>query len=57
MTKILMAVAFATSFMIMFLGVLLMIHLDLLTGFLVSSVGCVYFFKYLPSTKSNNNWR
>lgn len=57
MTKILIAIAFATSFMIMFLGVLIMIHLDLLTGFLVSSVGCIYFFKYLPSTESNNNWR
>jgi len=47
MTRILLAIAFAVSFMLMFLGVIIMIHLDLLTGFLISTVGCVYFFKYL----------
>lgn len=48
MTRILFAVAFAMSFMLMFLGVIIMLHLDLFTGFLVSTVGCIYFFKYLP---------
>jgi hypothetical protein len=48
MTRILLAVAFAMSFMLMFLGVIIMLHLDLFTGFLVSTVGCIYFFKYLP---------
>ncbi len=46
--KILIAIAFAVSFMLMFLGVIIMLHLDLFTGFLVSTVGCIYFFKYLP---------
>lgn len=45
--KILIAIAFAMSFILMFLGVIIMLHLDLLTGFLISTVGCVYFFKYL----------
>lgn len=48
MTRILLAVAFAMSFVLMFLGVIIMLHLDLFTGFLVSTVGCIYFFKYLP---------
>mgnify|MGYP000969814162 FL=1 len=48
MTRILLAIAFAMSFMLMFLGVIIMLHLDLFTGFLVSTVGCIYFFKYLP---------
>jgi len=48
MTRILLAIAFAVSFMLMFLGVIIMLHLDLFTGFLVSIVGCIYFFKYLP---------
>ncbi len=48
MTRILLAIAFAMSFMLIFLGVIIMLHLDLFTGFLVSTVGCIYFFKYLP---------
>ncbi len=48
MTRILLAIAFAMSFVLMFLGVIIMLHLDLFTGFLVSTVGCIYFFKYLP---------
>ncbi len=48
MTRILLAVAFAMSFMLMFLGVIVMLHLDFITGFMISSVGCIYFFKYLP---------
>ena len=43
MTRILLAIAFAMSFMLMFLGVIIMLHLDLFTGFLVSTVGCIYF--------------
>ena len=48
MTRILLAIAFAIVFMLMFLGVIIMLHLDLFNGFLVSTVGCIYFFKYLP---------
>jgi len=48
MTRILFAIALAVSFMLMFLGIIIMLHLDIWTGFLVSTVGCIYFFKYLP---------
>ena len=49
MTRILMAIAFATSFGLMFLGLIILIHLDLFTGLLIFAIGGIYFFKYLPS--------
>ena len=47
--KYLLALAFATSFIIIFLGVIIALHLDLFTGFLVFGIGIAYFIKYLPS--------
>jgi|TARA_R110000744_G_scaffold54443_3_gene115589 hypothetical protein len=52
--RVLMAVAFGTSFVIMFLGVLLMMHIDLFTGILVFGIGGIYFYKYLPTTENLN---
>jgi hypothetical protein len=52
MIRILMAVAFAVSFGMMFLGIIIMIHLDLITGLLLLGVGTIYFFKYLPTNRS-----
>ena len=49
MTKILMALAFGCSFMFMFLGVILFIHLDKILGVMLFVIGGYYFFKYLPS--------
>ena len=49
MIKILMALAFATSFGLMFLGVILFIHLDKMLGVMLFVIGGIYFFKYLPS--------
>ena len=49
MIKILMALAFATSFMLMFLGVILFIHLDKMLGIMLFIIVGIYFFKYLPS--------
>ena len=49
MTRILKAIAFATSFGLMFLGLIILIHLDLFTGLLIFAIGGIYFFKYLPS--------
>ena len=49
MTRILMAVAFATSFAFMFLGVILFIHLDKMLGVMLFVIGAIYFFRYLPS--------
>jgi len=51
MTKILMAIAFSLSFMFMFLGVILFIHIDKMLGVMLFIIGGIYFFKYLP----NNN--
>ena len=51
MTKILMGLAFGCSFMFMFLGVILFIHLDKTVGVMLFIIGGIYFFKYLP----NNN--
>ena len=51
MTKILMAIAFSLSFMFMFLGVILFIHIDKMLGVMLFVIGGIYFFKYLP----NNN--
>ena len=48
MTRILFAVAFAMSFVLMMLGVITAIYLDGITGFLIGLVGGIYFFKYLP---------
>ena len=49
MIKILMALAFGCSFMFMFLGVILFIHLDKMIGVMLFVIGGYYFFKYLPS--------
>jgi hypothetical protein len=49
MTKILMAIAFSLSFMFMFLGVILFIHIDKMLGVMLFVIGGIYFFKYLPS--------
>ena len=49
MTKILMGLAFGCSFMFMFLGVILFIHLDKILGVMLFVIGGYYFFKYLPS--------
>jgi len=49
MTRILMAIAFATSFAFMFLGVILFLHLDKMLGVMLFVIGGIYFFKYLPS--------
>ena len=49
MFKILMGVAFGCSFMFMFLGVILFIHLDKTLGVMLFIIGRIYFFKYLPS--------
>ena len=49
MIKILMALAFGCSFMFMFLGVILFIHLDKILGVMLFVIGIIYFFKYLPS--------
>ena len=49
MNKIIIAIAFGCSFMFMFLGVILFIHLDKILGVMLFVVGGIYFFKYLPS--------
>ena len=51
MIKILMALAFGCSFMFMFLGVILFIHLNKMIGVMLFIIGGIYFFKCLP----NNN--
>ena len=56
MIKILMALAFGCSFMFMFLGVILFIHLDKMLGVMLFIIGGIYFFKYLPSNKSNKEY-
>ncbi len=48
MTRILLAIAFAMSFMLMMLGIITAIYIDTITGFLIGLVGGIYFFKYLP---------
>ena len=49
MNKTIIAIAFSCSFMFMFLGVILFIHLDKILGVMLFVVGGIYFFKYLPS--------
>mgnify|MGYP003154768451 FL=1 len=49
MNKFIIAIAFSCSFMFMFLGVILFIHLDKILGVMLFVVGGIYFFKYLPS--------
>jgi hypothetical protein len=44
-----MAIAFSLSFMFMFLGVILFIHIDKMLGVMLFVIGGIYFFKYLPS--------
>lgn len=54
MFKILMGLAFGCSFMFMFLGVILFIHLDKTLGVMLFIIGGIYFFKYLP--KNNKEY-
>ena len=49
MNKFIIAIAFSCSFMFMFLGVILFIHLDKILGVMLFIIGGIYFFKYLPS--------
>ena len=49
MNKFIIAIAFSCSFMFMFLGVILFIHLDKILGVMLFVIGVIYFFKYLPS--------
>ena len=49
MNKFIIAIAFSCSFMFMFLGVILFIHLDKIIGVMLFVIGGIYFFKYLPS--------
>ena len=49
MNKFIIAIAISCSFMFMFLGVILFIHLDKILGVMLFVVGIIYFFKYLPS--------
>ena len=49
MTRILLAVAFATSFAIMFLGIILVIHSEYTwVGLGVSFAGLISFWRFLP---------
>ena len=64
MTRILLAIAFAMSFMLMMLGIITAIYIDGFTGFLIGLVGGIYFFRYLPQLnhnymliKNNKQWR
>jgi len=41
MLKTLLIIALLSSFVMAFLGVVLMVHLDALTGLLISIAGCV----------------
>ena len=41
MIKTLLIIALLSSFVMAFLGVVLMVHLDALTGLLISIAGCV----------------
>ena len=49
MNKFIIAIAISCSFMFMFLGVILFIHLDKILGVMLFVIGVIYFFKYLPS--------
>ena len=49
MNKFIIAIAISCSFMFMFLGVILFIHLDKIIGVMLFVIGGIYFFKYLPS--------
>jgi len=49
MNKFIIAIAFSCSFMFIFLGVILFIHLDKILGVMLFVIGIIYFFKYLPS--------
>ena len=56
MDRILLAVAFAVSFAIMFLGLLMFIHHDeaqipYYVGLLVSLAGVIFFIRFLPENK------
>tara|TARA_Y100001970_G_scaffold74643_1_gene94573 strand:+ start:7436 stop:7594 length:159 start_codon:yes stop_codon:yes gene_type:complete len=49
MRAILLAIAFALSFALMFLGIILMIHSEIFwIGFMLSVTGFVYFWSKLP---------
>jgi len=45
MIKILLIMALLSSFVMAFLGVILMLHLDILTGLLILMGGCVCMFR------------
>ena len=47
MIKTLLIMALLSSFVMAFLGVVLMVHLDILTGLLISIVGCVCMLRTL----------
>ena len=47
MLKTLLIMALLSSFVMAFLGVVLMVHLDILTGLLISIVGCVCMLRTL----------
>ena len=47
MTKTILIMALLSSFVMAFLGVVLMVHLDILTGLLISIVGCVCMLRTL----------
>ena len=47
MFKILTLIALLSSFVMAFLGVVLMVHLDALTGVMLSIVGCVCMLRTL----------
>ena len=47
MTKTILVMALLSSFVMAFLGVVLMVHLDILTGLLISIGGCVCMLRTL----------
>jgi len=47
MIKTILVMALLSSFVMAFLGVVLMVHLDILTGLLISIVGCVCMLRTL----------
>ena len=55
MRAVLMAIAFATSFAIMILGIILAIHSEYTwTGLMVSFAGLVSFWRFLPEVNYEN---
>ena len=51
MIRIILAIAFATSFGLMFLGIILALHSPFTwTGIMVSFAGLISFWRFLPET-------